>query len=35
MSHFVGLCFGSYWDTDLEQYSEDLEVEAQMQNTVF
>lgn len=33
MSHFVGLCFGSYWDTDLEQYSEDLEVEAYVDRT--
>ena len=27
MSHFVGLCFGENWDNDLEQYSENLEVE--------
>lgn len=33
MSHFVGLCFGSYWDTDLEQYSENLEVEAYVDRT--
>lgn len=33
MSHFVGLCFGSYWDTDLEQYAEDLEVEAYVDQT--
>lgn len=33
MSHFVGLCFGGYWDTDLEQYSEDLEVEAYVERT--
>lgn len=33
MSHFVGLCFGSYWDTDLEQYAEDLEVEAYVDRT--
>ena len=33
MSHFVGLCFGEYWDTDLEQYSEDLEVEAYVERT--
>ena len=33
MSHFVGLCFGSYWDTDLEQYAEDLEVESYVEQT--
>ena len=33
MSHFVGLCFGSYWDHDLEQYAEDLEVEAYVEQT--
>lgn len=33
MSHFVGLCFGSYWDVDLEQYAEDLEVEAYVDQT--
>lgn len=33
MSHFVGLCFGVYWDTDLEQYAEDLEVEAYVERT--
>ena len=33
MSHFVGLCFGSYWDTDLEQYAENLEVEAYVEQT--
>ena len=33
MSHFVGLCFGSYWDNDLEQYAEDLEVEAYVDQT--
>lgn len=33
MSHFVGLCFGGYWDTDLEQYAEDLEVEAYVERT--
>ena len=33
MSHFVGLCFGGYWDTDLEQYSENLEVEAYVEQT--
>lgn len=33
MSHFVGLCFGGYWDIDLEQYAEDLEVEAYVERT--
>ena len=33
MSHFVGLCFGEYWDSDLEQYSENLEVEAYIEQT--
>ena len=33
MSHFVGLCFGEYWDHDLEQYAEDLEVEAYVEQT--
>lgn len=33
MSHFVGLCFGEYWDTDLEQYSEDLEVDGYIEYT--
>ena len=28
MSHFVGLCFGDYWENHLEQYYEGLEVEA-------
>ena len=28
MSHFVGLCFGDYWESNLEQYYEGLEVEA-------
>ena len=28
MSHFVGLCFGNYWEDDLEQYSESYEVES-------
>ena len=27
MSHFVGLCFGEYWENHLEQYCENLEVE--------
>lgn len=28
MSHFVGFCFGDYWEDNLEQYYEGLEVEA-------
>lgn len=27
MSHFVGICFGAYWESDLERYAEDLEVD--------
>lgn len=27
MSHFVGICFGEYWESDLERYAEDLEVD--------
>lgn len=27
MSHFVGLCFGDFWEEDLEQYYEGAEVE--------
>ena len=27
MSHFVGLCFGEYWESNLEAYDESLEVE--------
>ena len=27
MSHFVGLCFGNYWEFNLEEYDEALEVE--------
>ena len=27
MSHFVGLCFGDYWESNLDAYDEDLEVE--------
>lgn len=33
MSHFVGLCFGNYWDYNLEQYAEDLEVESYVEQT--
>lgn len=24
MSHFVGMCFGSFWENDLEQYDENI-----------
>lgn len=27
MSHFVGICFGEYWESDLERYAEDLKVD--------
>jgi hypothetical protein len=27
MSHFVGLCFGDYWESNLDAYDESLEVE--------
>lgn len=27
MSHFIGLCFGEFWEQNLEQYDESLEVE--------
>lgn len=27
MSHFVGLCFGDYWESNLDAYDEGLEVE--------
>lgn len=33
MSHFVGLCFGDYWNNDLEQYAEDLEVDTYVEQT--
>lgn len=33
MSHFIGLCFGDYWENDLEQYYEGLEVEAYIRYT--
>ena len=28
MSHFIGLCFGEYWESNLDAYDEGLEVEA-------
>ena len=27
MSHFIGLCFGEYWESNLDPYDEGLEVE--------
>lgn len=27
MSHFIGLCFGEFWEQNLEQYDESLPVE--------
>lgn len=27
MSHFIGLCFGDFWESSLDPYCEDLEVE--------
>ena len=33
MSHFVGLCFGEYWQSNLEQYDENLEVEPYVKYT--
>lgn len=33
MSHFIGLCFGEYWQSNLEQYDENLEVEPYVKYT--
>lgn len=33
MSHFIGLCFGDNWESDLEQYYEGLEVEPYIRYT--
>lgn len=33
MSHFIGLCFGSYWEDNLDQYYEGLEVESYIKYT--
>lgn len=33
MSHFVGLCFGEYWQSNIEQYDENLEVEPYVKYT--
>lgn len=33
MSHFVGLCFGEYWESNLDAYDEGLEVEEYVVHT--
>lgn len=33
MSHFVGLCFGDYWEGNLDAYDESLEVEEYIVHT--
>ena len=33
MSHFIGLCFGEYWESDLDHYCEGLEVEPYIKYT--
>lgn len=33
MSHFIGLCFGEYWESDLDPYCEGLEVEPYIKYT--
>ena len=33
MSHFVGLCFGEYWDSYLDQYDENLVVDPYIVHT--
>lgn len=33
MSHFVGLCFGDYWESNLDAYDEGLEVEEYIVHT--
>lgn len=33
MSHFVGLCFGDYWESNLDAYDEGLEVEEYVVHT--
>lgn len=33
MSHFVGLCFGEYWESNLDPYDEGLEVEEYIVHT--
>ncbi len=27
MSHFIGLCFGDWWESNIEPFAEDLQVE--------
>lgn len=33
MSHFIGLCFGEYWEFNLDQYDENIEVEPYVRYT--
>ena len=33
MSHFVGLCFGANWESNLDQYDENMEVEPYIRYT--
>ena len=33
MSHFIGLCFGDYWESNLDPYDEGLEVEPYVAHT--
>ena len=33
MSHFIGLCFGEYWESNLDQYDENMKVEPYIRYT--
>ena len=33
MSHFIGLCFGEYWESNLDRYDENMEVEPYIRYT--
>ena len=33
MSHFIGLCFGNYWEENLEKYDENIRVEPYIEYT--
>jgi hypothetical protein len=33
MSHFIGLCFGNYWEDNLEKYNENIRVEPYIEYT--
>ena len=33
MSHFIGLCFGNYWEENLEKYDENIRVEPYVEYT--